>query len=66
MKPDTLPLAHTLVPGAVFLLFVVEFVQQDLAHVRQGDWINIKEDFEAYLRRTSFLGQPAIILRRLL
>jgi hypothetical protein len=56
-EPDDLDLTtHTLRPGADFLQFAVAFAQMDLERLRQGDWLNLREEFEASLGRTSFIG----------
>ena len=47
---------HTLRSGADFLQFAVAFAQMDLERLRQGDWLNLREEFEASLGRTSFIG----------
>jgi hypothetical protein len=30
------------------LAFAIDFAQKDLTQLRQGDWLNLKEDFEAF------------------
>jgi len=47
---------HRLRSGADFLQFAVAFAQLDLARLRPGDWLNLREDFEAYMGRTSLIG----------
>ena len=47
---------HQLRPGADFLQFAVAFAQLDLDALRQGDWLNLREDFEMYMGRTSLIG----------
>jgi len=37
---------HTLRSGADFLQFAVAFAQMDLERLRQGDWLNLREEFE--------------------
>ena len=56
-------LPHTLRPGADFLQFAVAFAQMDLARLRPGDWTNLREDFEAYLGHTSWIGASGNCIR---
>ena len=52
MKRESQPSQHTqLLSGADFLEFVIDFAQKDLTRLRQGDWQNLREDFETYLSR---------------
>jgi hypothetical protein len=50
-------------PGADFLQFAVAFAQRDLATLRQGDWMNLREDFEAYIGQTSFIAASGNCIR---
>jgi hypothetical protein len=47
---------HTLRPGADFLQFAVAFAQLDLTRLRQGDWLNLREEFESAVCSTSWIG----------
>src|SRR5215831_5040980 len=39
------------IPAEDFVLFAVQFAQRDLSRLREGDWLNLREDFETYLGR---------------
>jgi len=57
MQQEPHALQLPLLSGSNFLKFVIDFVQKDLQHMRQGDWLNLCDDFEMYLSRK---GQHAI------
>jgi hypothetical protein len=47
---------YELLSGAEFLEFVISLAQMDLGALRQGDWLNLREDFETYMGREGFVS----------
>jgi hypothetical protein len=58
MKHESFPIESSpqLRPGADFLRFAVTVAQLDLERLRQGDWLNLREEFELYMGQASLIG----------
>jgi hypothetical protein len=61
MKHETLPTSSApLLSGTEFLQFAIEFAQMNLDDLREGDWLNLREDFETYTSRRGWVSIESV------